>query len=108
MSQGNRGAESDGDRRRHYRAGVCGGAVIRGRGLNLRGNITNLWLGGALIDLPADVPQIELDHEVVIEMEIGGGGWIAQRGYVRRHDARQLAIAFGQVGPEVGDVIEDE
>jgi CheY-like chemotaxis protein len=110
MSQGDRGAQSPSDRRRHFRAGVCGGAVVHGRGVTMRGHISNLSLGGALIHLHEDgPPDIQWDHdEVVVELEIGGAGWVAQRGQVRRGDAKTLAIAFGQVGPEVEDVIEDE
>lgn len=109
MSQGNRGAPRDSDRRRHFRAGVCGGAVVHGRGVSLRGQITNLSLGGALIELvrePDETP--ELDHEIIVELEIGGSGWVAQRGHVRRCSKREVAIAFGAVGPDVEDVIEDE
>jgi CheY-like chemotaxis protein len=106
MSQ-DRGAPSKSDRRRHFRAGVCGGAVVHGHGVTLRGRIRDLSLGGALIDL-AEGTEVEHDHEVVVELEIGGSGWVAQRGRVRRSTGKQVAIAFGDVGPEVEDVIEDE
>jgi hypothetical protein len=98
---------SQNERRRHYRAGVFGGAVVHSRGAQLRGRISNLSLGGALIDL-AEGTEVEHDREVVVELEIGGSGWIAQRGRIRRSTGRQLAIAFDAVGPEIEDVIEDE
>jgi CheY-like chemotaxis protein len=106
MSQ-DRGAPKESDRRRHFRAGVCGGAVVHGHGITMRGRISNLSLGGALIDL-AEGTEVEHDHEVVVELEIGGSGWVAQRGRVRRSTGKQVAIAFGEVKPDVEDVIEDE
>ena len=106
MSQ-DRGGPNQNDRRRHFRAGVCGGAVVHGHGLTMRGRIRDLSLGGALIDL-AEGTEVEHDHEVVVELEIGGSGWVAQRGRVRRSTGKQVAIAFGDVKPDVEDVIEDE
>jgi CheY-like chemotaxis protein len=108
MSQGDHGAHSSSDRRRHFRAGVHGGAVVHGRGITKRGQITNLSLGGALIDLGEGSHEIPLDHEVVVELEIGGSGWVAQRGHVRRREARLVAVVWGPITPDIEDVIEDE
>jgi hypothetical protein len=99
---------SHNERRRHFRAGVYGGAVVHVHSQGqLRGRISNLSLGGALIDL-AEGTEVEHDREVVVELEIGDNGWIAQRGRIRRSTGRQLAVAFDELGPEVEDVIEDE
>ncbi|HTJ44250.1 MAG TPA: PilZ domain-containing protein [Kofleriaceae bacterium] len=106
MSQGNRGAPHENDRRRHFRAGVSGGAVVHGRGGTMRGHIRDLSLGGALIELHHDPSEDEDD--VLVELEIGTSGWVAQRGQVARRSARHVAIAFGTVPPDVEDVIEDE
>jgi PilZ domain len=108
MSQGDDGAHASSDRRRHFRAGVHGGAVVHGRGVTRRGRITNLSLGGALIDLGDGAPDLPLDDEVVVELEIGGSGWVAQRGHVQRSGDHEVAIEFGLVGADVEDVIEDE
>ncbi len=108
MSQGDQGAQTSSDRRRHFRAGVNGGAVVHGRGVTRRGHITNLSLGGALIDLGDATNDLSIDHEVVVELEIGGSGWVAQRGHVQRREANTIAIAWSQIGADIEDVIEDE
>lgn len=100
---------SPSDRRRFFRESVYGGAVVHVDGVALRGQITNLSLGGALISLGEHVPHKPgLNHDVRIELEIGGHGWITQRARVRRATAREVAVAFTEIKPNVEDVIEDE
>jgi CheY-like chemotaxis protein len=102
------GDSAPNDRRRHYRAGITGGAVVRGAGNSVRGQITNLSLGGALIQLADGTHDIELDHDVTVELELGGSGWIVQAGRVQRRSDGHIAIEFARLGQDIVDVIEDE
>ena len=108
MSSGDRDASAPNDRRRHFRAGISGGAVVHGQGHSVRGHITNLSLGGALIQLADGTHDVDLDHDVTVELELGGSGWVSQKGRVRRRTDGQLAIEFARLGPDIEDVIEDE
>lgn len=100
---------SPADRRRYFREAVYGGAVVHVDGVALRGQIANLSLGGALISLGEHVPHKPgLNHDVRIELEIGGHGWITQRARVRRTSTKEVAVAFTEIKPNVEDVIEDE
>ncbi len=100
---------SPSDRRRFYREAIYGGAVMHVDGVALRGQISNLSLGGALISLGEHVPHRPgLDHDVRVELEIGGHGWVTQRARVRRTSTKEVAVAFMEIKPNVEDLIEDE
>jgi len=106
--KGSRGADTPEERRRHVRAGVPGKAVVHLDGVSVRGNLANLSAGGALV-LVGNVAALPDLEDVVLELDLGGGGGaVAQRGVVRRRDDRHLAIAFVDVGPELAMLIERE
>jgi len=98
------------NRRRTFRAGVHGCAVIHAPdGGASRGQIADLGLGGVrIVEQVRDEPGLDPGTDVVVEIECAGAGWVAQRGRVLRHDAGQLAIGFETLAPEVEDLIEDE
>jgi CheY-like chemotaxis protein len=102
--------EPHGNRRRAYRAGVHGCAIVHAPGdTALRGIIIDLGLGGVrLLELVRDEPGLVAGAEVTIELECAGAGWVAQRGRVIRHGDGELAIRFHALSPEVEDLIEDE
>jgi CheY-like chemotaxis protein len=104
---GSRGENTPEERRRHVRAGVPGTAVVHLDGVSVRGNLANLSIGGALVVVADadDLPQLE---DVTLELDLGDGGRLAQRGVVRRRDARRLAIAFVDIVPELAGLIERE
>jgi len=76
--------------------------------VSVRGRIANLSVGGALIALRGDASELPVRDDVTVELDLGGGGWVAQRGVVRRRDAATLAIAFVDVKPELLALILDE
>jgi CheY-like chemotaxis protein len=98
------------NRRRSFRAGVHGSAVIHAPGgIASRGVIADIGLGGVRVtDLVGDEPAIDPGTAVTVELECVGTGWVAQKGRVIRHHRRELAILFEALAPEVEDLIEDE
>jgi hypothetical protein len=97
------------ERRRHYRAGIEAGAVIHASQMALRGRIVDLSLGGVRVrrvdeNLPTPAPGTA----AMVELELGGAGWVAQDGRIHRCDVGEIVIAFGPLAPEVEDLIEDE
>jgi hypothetical protein len=100
---------ANGNRRRAYRAGVNGNAIVQAGGVAVRCAIVDLGLGGVrLLEPVRDEPGLAAGVEVMVELECAGAGWVAQRGRVVRHHAGEIAVAFHALSPEVEDRIEDE
>jgi len=101
--------DTEHDRRRWYRAGVHGCAVIHAQGGTAsHGVIADLGLGGMRVVEVGEEETLEPGSEVVVEIECAGAGWVAQRGRVLRKHRHELAIIFHALAPEVEDLIEDE
>jgi hypothetical protein len=98
------------NRRRSYRAGVHGCAIVHAPGgIALRCEVIDLSLGGVrLVTMVADDPRLSTGTEVAIELECCGAGWVTQRGVVTRHHRAQLVVEFYALSAEVEDLIEDE
>jgi len=99
-----------GNRRRSYRAGVHGRAIVHAAGgVALRADVVDLGLGGVrLVETAADAAPLADGAEVAVELECAGAGWVAQRGRVIRHQHGELVVRFHALRPEVEDLIEDE
>jgi len=97
------------NRRRHYRAKVSGRAVIHGRDGAVRCEIDNLSLGGVMLR-PVEEADTDLPEgcAVAVELQVDGASWLVQQGSVKRRAERGVVIAFGEVSPELEDLIEDE
>lgn len=98
------------NRRRSYRAGVHGCAIVHAPGgIALRCEVLDLSLGGVrLVQMVSDDPHLTIGTEVAVELECAGAGWVMQRGIVLRHRRAELVIEFHALSPEVEDLIEDE
>jgi len=99
------------NRRRHYRAKVSGRAVIHVRDGAVRCEIDNLSLGGVMLR-PVDEAGTDLAEgsTVAVELQVDGASWLVQQGSVQRRasNPQRVVIAFGEVSPELEDLIEDE
>src|SRR5688572_26536736 len=92
------------ERRRHYRAGIEAGAVIHASKVALRGRIVDLSLGGVRVRRVDDnAPTPAPGTTAMVELELGGGGWVAQDGRIHRCALGEIVIAFGPLAPEVED-----
>ena len=98
------------NRRRSYRAGVHGCAIVHApNDIALRCEVIDLSLGGVrLAQMVADDPRIPPGSEVSVELECAGAGWVLQRGVVARHRRAVLVVEFYALSAEVEDLIEDE
>jgi hypothetical protein len=109
MSDRRKGSEASHDRRRHFRADFDAGAVIHAARMALRGKIVDLSLGGVRIRRTDDsAPCPAPGTPAMIELELGGSGWIAQDGRIQRCELDEIVITFGPLAAEVEDLIEDE
>jgi hypothetical protein len=102
--------EGRANRRRSYRAGVHGCAIVHApHGVAPHCVVIDLGLGGVrLVQLgDGDAPLAD-DTPVAVELECAGAGWVVQRGRVLRHRGRELVIRFDALAPEVEDLIEEE
>lgn len=107
--QHRRRVEDRPERRKHYRAGMEASAVIHASRVALKGRIIDLSLGGVRVRRSDDQAPCPAEGTgVMIEMEIGGRGWIAADGIIRRCELEEIVIAFAPLVAEVEDVIEDE
>lgn len=97
------------NRRRNYRAGVHGCAIVHAPGeVALRCVVVDLGLGGVRLLEPAPEVPIDAGTEVKVELECSGAGWVVQAGRVLRHSNGELVVLFHALSPEVEDLIEDE
>jgi hypothetical protein len=104
-----RRAEEQGERRRHFRAGLESGAVIHASKIAIKGRIVDLSLGGVRVRRTDDqAPCPAAGAAAMIEMEIGERGWIAADGIIRRAGLDEVVISFAPLAAEVEDLIEDE
>jgi CheY-like chemotaxis protein len=95
------------DRRRYYRAGGRGAAIVHSSRVALRGEVKNLSLGGALVRCTSSsMPMPGRGMPLWIELELGGR-WVSQHGRARRCDIGELAVEFDAVRAELEDLIED-
>jgi len=96
------------NRRRHYRAKVSGRAVVHARDGAVRCEIDNLSLGGVLLRPVSEAAHLAEGITVAVELQVDGAGWVVQNGQVTRCAERGVVVAFGDVSPELEDLIEDE
>lgn len=109
-------SEPRSERRRHFRAGTEGAAVIhvaprtaRGEAvpIALRGRIVDLSLGGVRVRRIEDAAPCPAPGTAArVELELGG--WISQDGHVHRAAVGEIVVAFSRLASEVEDRIEDE
>jgi CheY-like chemotaxis protein len=94
------------NRRRHDRADVNGGAIVQTHERTIRCRIVNLSVGGVLVQAPIGVYLVP-DTHVTVELELDRIGWARHAGPVARVVGDRLfAIAFDELGPRLGAVIE--
>lgn len=109
MSDSRSGSELPHDRRRHFRAKLDAGAIIHAAQVALRGTIIDLSLGGVRIRRADELaPCPALGTEALVELELGGRGWVAQPGHLLRGGIGEVVVEFGPLAAGLEDRIEDE
>jgi hypothetical protein len=94
--------------RRSYRTATSGAAVVQVAGAVVHVHSVNLSLGGLLVEWRAAVAgRPPVGAPVWVQLDIGGSGWLRQRGHVQRCDRGLLAIGFDALSPDTEDQIED-
>jgi CheY-like chemotaxis protein len=106
------------NRRRHDRASVNGGVLVRAESAIVRCEVVDLSLGGVLVRelLGTDRgPRLAPDQEVSVELEVDRLGWVQHRGHVARVDepsgatrVRLVAIAFAPLPAPLAEAIAGE
>jgi hypothetical protein len=103
------GLQTQGNRRRSFRAEVDGCAIVHAPdGVAVRCRVVDLGLGGVRLAEPYLDSDVLAGVPVTLELECAGAGWVVQCGRVVRHAGGELAIVFDVLSPEVEDFIEDE
>ena len=104
-----RRVDTGSERRRHFRAQVAASAVVHASRIALRGRIVDLSLGGVRVRRSDDdVPCPAFGTPVMIELELGTAGWVAQDGWIQRSTIDEIVIAFDLLAPQIEDLIEEE
>lgn len=97
------------NRRRCFRAGVQGCAIVHAPGdIAIRCVVVDLGLGGVRLLEPVRDQPLAPGTEVKVELECSGAGWVVQAGRVLRHSNGEIVVLFHALSPEVEDLIEDQ